>query len=126
MTIGAGISSSPVSRSGTRRTYKKIRNQSPMPDIKPGPLRSAPPPAAACKSAFLVTFFATEKSHSHQPAKLAAKRLLKLKSNLIQKPPHPAWCPLRIKKPSLPILITGGKQNTFVQPELPPVPELDP
>ncbi|MEX2500209.1 MAG: hypothetical protein WD397_15180, partial [Wenzhouxiangellaceae bacterium] len=26
--------------------------------------------------AFLVTFFAIEKSHSHQPAQLAAKRLL--------------------------------------------------
>ena len=35
ITIEAGIHSSPVSRSGTPRTDKKIRNQSPMPDTKP-------------------------------------------------------------------------------------------
>src|SRR6056297_228844 len=33
--IEAGISSSPVSQSGTHRTDKKIRNRNAMPDTKP-------------------------------------------------------------------------------------------
>jgi len=50
----------------------------------------------------LVTFVATDKSHSHQPAQLAAKRLLNLKFeiNLI----------LRAAVPGYGALITGGRR----------------
>ena len=103
--IEAGTFGLPGSQSRTLRSYKKIHNRNPMPDTQP-----PDPPvstAASCRpqSAHLVTFVATDKSHSLASAQRGAKQHLYLNSTTNERePPAGSFRP------------ADGRPRLFIQP----------